>query len=65
MKREKGWLTSKTFAALCGTTKETLWHYKNAGLLLPGPLGYFRGLCRAGGTNTPAGAENRRPLLCL
>ena len=34
MKREKGWLTSKTFAALCGTTKETLWHYKNAGLLL-------------------------------
>lgn len=44
MKREKGWLTSKAFAALCGTTKETLRHYKNVGLLLPahrGDNGYF------------------------
>ena len=44
MEREKGWLTSGAFAALCGTTKETLRHYKDAGLLSPahrGDNGYF------------------------
>ena len=44
MEREKGWLTSGAFAALCGTTKETLRHYKDVGLLLPahrGNNGYF------------------------
>ena len=44
MERKKGWLTSGAFATLCGTTKETLRHYKNVGLLLPahqGDNGYF------------------------
>ena len=44
MEREKGWLTSGAFAALCGTTKETLRHYKDVGLLSPahrGNNGYF------------------------
>ena len=44
MDRKKGWLTSEAFAALCGTTKETLRHYKDIGLLLPahqGDNGYF------------------------
>ena len=35
MERKKGWLTSGAFATLCGTTKETLRHYKDVGLLLP------------------------------
>ena len=41
---QKGWLTSGAFAALCGTTKETLRHYKDIGLLSPahrGDNGYF------------------------
>ena len=33
MERKKGWLTSGAFAALCGTTKETLRHYKDISLL--------------------------------
>ena len=44
MGRKKGWLTSGAFAALCNTTKETLRHYKDVGLLLPahqGDNGYF------------------------
>ena len=44
MERKQGWLTSGAFAALCGTTKETLRHYKDVGLLLPahqGDNGYF------------------------
>ena len=44
MERQKGWLTSGAFAALCGTTKETLRHYKDIGLLPPahqGENGYF------------------------
>ena len=44
MERRKGWLTSGAFARLCGTTKETLRHYKNVGLLRPahqGENGYF------------------------
>ena len=44
MEREKGWLTSGAFAALCGTTKETLRHYKDIDLLSPahrGDNGYF------------------------
>ena len=44
MGRKKGWLTSGTFAALCGTTKETLRHYKDTGILSPahqGDNGYF------------------------
>ena len=44
MERQKGWLTSGAFAALCGTTKETLRHYKDIGLLSPayqGDNGYF------------------------
>ena len=44
MEREKGWLTSGAFAALCGTTKETLRHYKDIALLSPahqGDNGYF------------------------
>lgn len=44
MDRKKGWLTSGAFAVLCGTTKETLRHYKDIGLLLPahqGDNGYF------------------------
>ncbi len=39
MEQKKGWLTSGAFAALCGTTKETLRHYKNVGLLLPAHQG--------------------------
>ena len=39
MDRKKGWLTSGAFAALCGTTKETLRHYKDIGLLLPAHQG--------------------------
>lgn len=44
MDRKKGWLTSGAFTVLCGTTKETLRHYKDVGLLLPahqGDNGYF------------------------
>lgn len=44
MERKKDWLTSGAFAALCGTTKETLRHYKDIGLLSPacqGDNGYF------------------------
>ncbi|MEY8419325.1 MerR family transcriptional regulator [Oscillospiraceae bacterium 44-5] len=44
MERKKGWLTSGAFAALCGTTKETLRHYKDIGILSPahqGDNGYF------------------------
>lgn len=44
MERNHGWLTSGAFAALCGTTKETLRHYKDVGLLTParqGDNGYF------------------------
>ena len=44
MERQKGWLTSGAFAALCGTTKETLRHYKDIDLLSPahqGDNGYF------------------------
>ncbi len=44
MEQEKGWLTSGGFAALCGTTKETLRHYKDIGLLSPAQQrdnGYF------------------------
>ena len=36
---KKGWLTSGAFAALCGTTKETLRHYKDIGLLSPARQG--------------------------
>ena len=39
MEREKGWLASGAFAALCGTTKETLRHYKDIGLLSPAHQG--------------------------
>lgn len=39
MERNKNWLTSGAFAALCGTTKETLRHYKDVGLLLPAHQG--------------------------
>lgn len=39
MEHEKNWLTSGAFAALCGTTKETLRHYKDVGLLLPAHRG--------------------------
>ena len=39
MKLKKGWLTSGAFAALCGTTKETLRHYKDVELLLPAHQG--------------------------
>ena len=42
MERQKGWLTSGAFAALCGTTKETLRHYKDVGLLLPAHQGNNR-----------------------
>ena len=44
MERQKGWLTSGAFATLCGTTKETLRHYKDIDLLSPahqGDNGYF------------------------
>lgn len=44
MEQNHGGLTSGTFAALCGTTKETLRHYKDIGLLSParqGDNGYF------------------------
>ena len=44
MKRDWGQMTSGAFAALCGTTKETLRHYKDIGLLSParqGDNGYF------------------------
>ena len=44
MEPKKQWMTSGAFAALCGTTKETLRHYKDVGLLLParqGENGYF------------------------
>ena len=44
MEQKKEWLTSGAFAALCSTTKETLRHYKDVGLLLPahqGDNGYF------------------------
>ena len=39
MECQKGWLTSGAFAALCGTTKETLRHYKDIGLLSPAHQG--------------------------
>ena len=39
MDRPKSWLTSGAFAAFCGTTKETLRHYKDLGLLLPAHRG--------------------------
>ena len=35
MDRLSGWLTAGAFAALCGTTKETLRHYRDLGLLVP------------------------------
>ena len=35
MDRLSGWLTAGAFAALCGTTKETLRHYRELGLLTP------------------------------
>lgn len=44
MERKTSRLTSGGFAALCGTTKETLRHYKNLGLLSPAHReenGYF------------------------
>ena len=44
MEKKKGWLTSGAFAGLCGTTKETLRHYKDVRLLTPahrGENGYF------------------------
>ena len=44
MERPKSWMTSGAFARLCGTTKETLRHYKDTGLLPPahqGENGYF------------------------
>ncbi len=44
MERNPNWLTSGRFAALCGTTKETLRHYKDLNLLVPahqGENGYF------------------------
>ncbi len=39
MALEKGWLTSGAFAELCGTTRETLRHYKDIGLLNPAHQG--------------------------
>ena len=39
MDRQKGWLSSGAFAALCGTTKETLRHYRDMGLLSPAHQG--------------------------
>ncbi len=39
MDRQTGWLTAGVFAALCGTTKETLRHYKDLGLLAPAGQG--------------------------
>lgn len=39
MDRKTGYLTSGGFAALCGTTKETLRHYKDIGLLIPARQG--------------------------
>ena len=39
MERTPGRLTSGGFAALCGTTKETLRHYKDLGLLVPAHRG--------------------------
>lgn len=44
MEIQKSWMTSGAFAKLCGTTKETLRHYKDTGLLSPayqGENGYF------------------------
>ncbi len=44
MERPHGWMTSGAFAAFCGTTKETLRHYKEIGLLVPAHQwgnGYF------------------------
>lgn len=44
MDQKRGWMTSGAFAAFCGTTKETLRHYKEIGLLTPayrGENGYF------------------------
>ena len=44
MDHPNGWMTSGAFAAFCGTTKETLRHYKDIGLLSPaykGGNGYF------------------------
>ena len=42
--QQSSWLASSAFAALCGTTKETLRHYRDMGLLMPvhrGGNGYF------------------------
>lgn len=44
MEQRAGWLTSGAFAALCATTRETLRHYRDLGLLAPahrGENGYF------------------------
>lgn len=44
MGHPKTWMASGAFAAFCGTTKETLRHYKDIGLLSPahrGDNGYF------------------------
>ena len=44
MDQKRGWMTSGAFAAFCRTTKETLRHYKEIGLLTPayrGENGYF------------------------
>ncbi len=42
MERKTGWLSSGAFAAFCGTTKETLRHYKDIGLLVPAHQGENR-----------------------
>ena len=39
MEHPQGWMTSGAFAAFCGTTKETLRHYKEIGLLVPAHQG--------------------------
>lgn len=39
MEHRKSWLTSGAFASFCGTTKETLRHYKDMGLLSPAHQG--------------------------
>lgn len=35
MEHPKSWISSGVFAFFCGTTKETLWHYRDMGLLIP------------------------------
>ena len=39
MGHPKTWMASGAFAAFCGTTKETLRHYKDIGLLSPAHRG--------------------------